>query len=191
MDLSYLTKRTIGKIYMLFKGISGRLRLWAMVTNPNVQLGQSCRIDPTAKIETKYGGSISIGENTEILEGVLIQTYGGKITIGANCSINPYTIIYGHGNTTIGENVLIAGGCMIIPSNHSFSNPTISIREQPSVSKGITIERNVWIGHGSSVLDGVTIGQGSVVAAGSVVNKTIPAHSVVAGVPAQVIKKRI
>ena len=79
---------------------------------------------------------------------------------------------------------------MIIPSNHNFEDINKPIREQENISKGITIEDNVWIGHGCSILDGVNVGKGSVIAAGSVVNKSIPQFSVAGGVPAVVIKKR-
>jgi acetyltransferase-like isoleucine patch superfamily enzyme len=65
-------------------------------------------ISKSAKIELKFGGQIYIAGNTEVLEGVIIQTYGGLIQIGKNCSINSYTIIYGHGGVKIGDNVLIA-----------------------------------------------------------------------------------
>ena len=140
--------------------------------------------------EIRDGGKIFIGKNSQILDGVLILTYGGTIDIGENCNINPYTIIYGHGGTKIGNNVLIAGHCMIIPNNHIFSDKNIPISKQGCIAKGITIEDDVWIGHGCSILDGVTIGKGSIIAAGSVVSKSVEAYSVVAGVPAKKIKER-
>jgi acetyltransferase-like isoleucine patch superfamily enzyme len=56
--------------------------------------------------------------------------------------------------------------------------------------KGIIIHDDVWIGTGARILDGVEIGEGCVVAAGAVVNKSVPPYSVVAGVPARIIKKR-
>jgi acetyltransferase-like isoleucine patch superfamily enzyme len=55
--------------------------------------------------------------------------------------------------------------------------------------KGIVLKRNCWIGANSVILPGVTVGENSVVAAGSVVTKDVPADTVVAGVPARVIKK--
>jgi acetyltransferase-like isoleucine patch superfamily enzyme len=144
-----------------------------------------------AKIDTFKGGTISIDSNTEILDGVLVITYGGDIKIGKDCSINPYTIVYGHGNTTIGNNVLIAGGCMIIPSNHIFSRTDIPISVQGKESQGIEISDDVWIGHGCSILDGVKIGEGSVIAAGSVVTQSVEAYSIMGGVPARLLKKRV
>jgi acetyltransferase-like isoleucine patch superfamily enzyme len=186
----FLIKKIGGKLYGAMRKIAGTLRYWQIATDSRIQLGTNCHIDSSAKVAIKFGGAIQIGEQSEILEGVVIQTYGGNIRIGSHCSINAYTIIYGHGNTTIGDNVLIAGGCMIIPSNHAFDDPKKLIREHDSISQGITIANNVWIGHGCSILDGLTIGEGSVIAAGSVVNVSIPPFSVAAGIPAKVIKSR-
>jgi acetyltransferase-like isoleucine patch superfamily enzyme len=119
------------------------------------------------------------------------MAYGGCITIGDNCSINPYTVLYGHGKgLVIGSNVLIAGHCLIIPANHVFARTDITINKQGTASKGIIIEDDVWIGAGCQVLDGVTIGKGAIIAAGSVVNKSVDAYTIVGGVPAGFIKNR-
>lgn len=156
----------------------------------NIHLASQVSIRETAVIECRHGGSISVGSGTEILDHAMLLTYGGSIDIGQNCSINPFTIIYGHGRTKIGNNVLIAAHTVIIPSNHNFSSLDIPIRLQGNTSQGITIEDDVWIGAGCKVLDGVTIGRGSVIAAGAVVNKNVEPFSVVGGVPAKLIKKR-
>ncbi len=167
-----------------------RSRLKKIKSDPNISISKRTKLSSDCKIEVRLGGTISIDSGTEILDGVMLFSYGGKIEIGKNCSINPYTIIYGHGNTKIGDNVLIAGQTMIIPANHNFNNTNIPIREQGVTTLGITIESDVWIGHGCTILDGVTIGTGSVIAAGSVVNKDIPPHTVNGGVPSKVLKNR-
>lgn len=147
---------------------------------------------PSVTFDTTKGGIVSIGSGNEILHGCLLMTYGGSITIGNNCSINPYTILYGHGKgLVIGNNVLIAGHCLIIPSNHVFSRIDIPINRQGENSRGIIIEDDVWIGAGCQILDGVTIARGTIVAAGSVVNKSTDPYSIVAGVPARKIKSRM
>lgn len=156
-----------------------------------IKIGDNVFIEESAKLKIIQGGEIVIGNNCGILDGVLIMTYGGNISIGSNCSINPYTIIYGHGGTKIGNNVLIAGHCMIIPNNHVYKDRSKTIWEQGNISKGINIEDDVWIAHNCSILDGVTLEKGSVVAAGAVVNKNVPAYAVVAGVPAKIIKYRV
>jgi acetyltransferase-like isoleucine patch superfamily enzyme len=150
----------------------------------------SVRISKNVTLDINYGGKIIIDQQTEILNGVLLMTYGGNITIGFNCSINPYTVLYGHGNLTIGNNVLIAAHCVIIPANHNFEDNTITINKQGLTKKGITIKDNVWIGCGCRILDGVTIGEGAIIAAGAVVNKDVLPYTTVGGVPAKVIKNR-
>ncbi|MBW4481634.1 MAG: acyltransferase [Tildeniella torsiva UHER 1998/13D] len=110
--------------------------------------------------------------------------------IGNNCSINPFSIIYGHGGVNIGNDVLIAAHVVIIPSNHNFDSLQHPIRTQGNTSLGISIEDNVWIGTGAKILDGVTIHEGGIVGAGAVVTSNVEAYSIVGGVPARTIKLR-
>jgi len=158
--------------------------------NKNVFLHSSVKVYPNVIFDTIYGGTIEVNEKTEILYGVILMTYGGFIKIGKNCSINPYTVLYGHGGLTIGNNVLIAGQCLIIPANHNFNNPDIPINRQGETRKGVVIEDNVWLGAGVKILDGVTIGYGAIVAAGAVVSKDVEPNTIVGGVPAKKIKDR-
>ncbi len=181
----------VNKLRHLFTKLFFKARIRILTLNKSIKIQSGNRIYPSTRIKTNCGGEISIGKNNELLYGVCLMTYGGSIKIGDNCSINPYTIIYGHGKgLQIGDNVLIAGHCMIIPSNHNFTRTDIPINQQGESSKGIIIEDDVWLGTGVKVLDGVTIGKGSIVAAGAVVNKNVDAHCVYAGVPAKKIKKR-
>lgn len=159
--------------------------------DPNIKVGKNVFVANTATLETRFGGTIKIGANTKIWDGVLILTYGGNIEIGENCSINPYTIIYGHSRTTIGNNVLIAGHSMIIPANHNFERNDLPIKEQGETKIGISIEDDVWIAHGCSILDNVKISKGSIIGAGSVVTKSTEPYGIYVGVPAKLIKKRI
>ena len=171
--------------------VKRRLKIWFGIAPPSkIKIGKEVFIAKSAVVESRRGGNISIGSDTEILDGVLLLTYGGNIIIGEHCSVNPYTIIYGHGGTIIGNNVMIAGHCMIIPNEHTYISKEKTILDQGASSKGIVIEDDVWIGHSCSILDGVRIGKGAVIGAGSVVTKDIPPYTVVAGVPAKMIKMR-
>lgn len=183
-------ERIILKVYGQFFKYFNLYKCLQIRNNKKISVGKNVLINPNAEVIIKGGGSISINDNTEINYGVLIITYKGCIKIGSNCSINPYTIIYGHHNTTIGNNVLIAGHCMIIPNTHTYSNINQTIYDQGCTGKGIIIQDDVWIGHGCSILDNVIIGRGSVIAAGSVVNRNVPPYSIYGGVPAKFIRKR-
>ena len=130
---------------MPVKKIISKFRNRIFQRNRALRFGKHVQVDSTvtlaesAVVEIRYGGEINIGAFTELLDGVLILSYGGKISIGSKCSINAYTIIYGHGGVTIGNDVLIAGHCMIIPNNHNYKNKHVAIRDQGATSKGIII----------------------------------------------------
>lgn len=176
----------------MLEKVRKKIRIHITNLKRGISLDTSINIHKSVVISTAFGGEILVKEQTELQVGVCLMTYGGIIEIGKRCSINPYTVIYGHGRgTIIQDDVLIAGHCLIIPANHNFSDLHTTINSQGINSKGIIIESNVWIGAGCKILDGVTIGYGSIVAAGSVVTKSIEPLSIVAGIPAKIIRKRI
>ena len=115
---------------------------------------------------------------------------GAKISIGEKSRIHG-TCIHAYTSISIGRHCLIAANCQIIDSSgHDLSFDDVYNRVNTvGDSRPIVIEDAVWIGANSIILPGVTIGKGSVVAAGSVVVKDVPAMSVVAGNPAKVIKQ--
>ena len=112
---------------------------------------------------TDFGKNIHIGENVFINACCHFQDHGG-VTLGDGCQI--------------GHNVVFATlNHGIEPENRRFTYPA-----------PIVLGRNVWVGSNSTILQGVTIGDNSVVAAGAVVTKNVPADTIVGGVPARVIK---
>jgi len=131
-----------------------------------------------------------VGAGSTIRHFVIVRTYGSNVEIGENCSVNPFTIIDGGGDIIVGNDVRIASHVSIVASNHVFEDPTAPIRTQGLRREGIRIGDDVWIGTGARILDGVEIQNGAVVAAGAVVTKKVPAGTIVAGVPAEVIGRR-
>lgn len=90
----------------------------------------------------------------------------------------------------IGKFTMIGPNCYFYTYDHGIQ-PDQPMAMQPWSSKGgIKVDEDVWIGVGSTILDGVHIGKGAIVAAGSVVTKDVPDYAVVGGVPAKVIKMR-
>lgn len=157
----------------------------------NILLGKRSKISRFNLLAASGNGkSIVIGDDCSIGQGCILRAFHGNITIGNHCSLNPYVVIYGGGGVSIGNYVRIATHTTIVASNHRFEDVDRLIMNQGNEYKGVVIEDDVWIGANVVVLDGVHIGEGSVIAAGAVVNKDVPKYSVMAGVPAKLVKKR-
>lgn len=90
----------------------------------------------------------------------------------------------------VGKNVLISQAVTIRDTTHVFDSVDIPICKQGIKTAPVVIEDDVWLGHGATILMGVTVGTGAVVAAGAVVTRNVEAYSVVGGVPAKVLKRR-
>lgn len=118
---------------------------------------------------------ITIGEETAFTavkgKKVLLQASEGPITIGKFC--------------------LISWNVTFATPSHSidYCYADTAVKCRPAFGKPIVVEDYVWIGCNAIILPGVTIGKGSIIAAGSVVTKSIPENCVAAGIPARVIKK--
>ena len=96
----------------------------------------------------------------------------------------------------VGDHVMITSGTFVITGNHRIDIPgrymdSITDDEKcPDNDQDVVFKGDNWIGVGSIILKGVTIGEGAVVAAGSVVTQDVPPYTIVGGVPAKVIRKR-
>jgi acetyltransferase-like isoleucine patch superfamily enzyme len=110
--------------------------------------------------------------------------FGRHIELGKNVFINHACTFLDLGGIIIEDDVLIGPKVCLITENHPVNPNDRKILDL----KPVIIKHNAWIGANSTILPGVTIGQNSVVAAGSVVTKDVPTNTVVAGVPAKIIK---
>ncbi|MCB0332392.1 MAG: acyltransferase [Bdellovibrionales bacterium] len=135
-------------------------------------------------------GKIQLGSHLHLSTGVVLNAWGGNITVGDSVFIGPYSVLYGHGSVTIGNDCLIAEHCSILSANHTIPHKDRKIRWEPDVRSNTVIGNDVWLGAGARVLAGVTIGDGAVIGAGAVVSTDIPPYSVAVGVPAKVIRTR-
>ena len=110
--------------------------------------------------------------------------FGKNLTLGRDIFINLGCRFQDTGGITIGDGTLIGHGSTLTTLNHSI-DPDRRADMSPAP---IVIGRKVWLGAGVTVVPGVTIGDGAIVAAGAVVTKDVPAHTIVGGVPARVIR---
>jgi acetyltransferase-like isoleucine patch superfamily enzyme len=110
---------------------------------------------------------------------------GDEIRVGHHVFVNQNCTFYDLGGLDISDDVMIGPNVSIITAGHPLEP---SQRRAATVGKPIVIERGVWIAAGAIIIGGVTVGQHSVVAAGSVVTKDVPANTLVGGNPARVIR---
>lgn len=127
------------------------------------------------------------GSNVYIATGVVLK--GGRNAVfGSNLSFHDGCYIDATGGLVVGDNVSVAHQVSILTFNHTWSNPELPIKYNPVELKSVVIEDDVWIGCGVRIMPGVTVGRRSVIAAGSVVTRDVPRGTLVAGVPARVVR---
>lgn len=134
------------------------------------------------------GGEIVFGRAVSFSGNVTIVARGGRIEIGDNSQIGEGSMIIARQGIHIGADVLIAEYVVIRDQDHSLTSDPI--HKAGFTTAAIVIEDNVWLATKSTILKGVHIGSGAVVAAHALVNKSVAARTVVAGIPAQQIKTR-
>jgi acetyltransferase-like isoleucine patch superfamily enzyme len=153
--------------------------------------------------QARLGGSLLLSEDVYVAESAAVfcdelrmgeRSYiaahayvTGQIVLGADSTINPFAAV--RGRITIGDGVRIGAHTSLIAFNHGTA-PGQPIFQQPHTALGITIGDDVWIGSNVTILDGVTIGPHTIIGAGAVVTKDVPANTIVAGNPARILRSR-
>jgi acetyltransferase-like isoleucine patch superfamily enzyme len=110
---------------------------------------------------------------------------GNEIRVGHNVFVNQNCTFYDLGGLDIADDVMIGPNVSIITTSHPIAP---SQRRAVTIGRPIVIEKGVWIATGATIIGGVTVGENSVVAAGSVVTRDVPANTLVGGNPARVIR---
>lgn len=167
-DSNYCFKKMIKKIFRKLHRLAFLIKIivrsfyYKLLFNESAK-GISGTVRIVGRISVINPENISVGKHSTINEGVVLNAVD-KITIGNNVRISPYVVI-------------ITTGLKTDESGY-----------KRHISAPVVIEDDVWIGTGSTVLQGVKIGKGSIIAAGSVVTKDVPEKVLVAGVPAAIKK---
>lgn len=132
----------------------------------------------------------SLGAGCEFGSGIIIQGHQ-FIKIDQNCRINDKVILQsGPGSILkISQNVTLSFGSQIMTGQYQLN--TSGHNRNLHTYSSVFIHENVWVGSNAIILPGITIGKGSIIAAGAVVTKDVPANVVVAGSPAKIIKNLI
>ena len=149
--------------------------------------GNHSVIHHSARMDTPPYRKFSLGDYSVIESFACINNAVGDVMIGDHTRVGLHNTIIGP--VIIGNHVNLAQGITVTALNHNFEDSNKRIDEQGVSTNQVVIEDDVWIGANAVILPGVTIGHHSVVAAGAVVTKDVPPHSLVAGVPAKIIKQ--
>lgn len=133
----------------------------------------------TALMQEIFKGKI--GEGSRVMSP-LTAIRPHEVTIGKNCIVMPGGLMMSAGTITIEDGAQIAANVQLISNNHDpYERMVITC-------KPVIIRKGAWVGAGSTILPGVTVGKYAIVGAGSVVTKDVPDYAVAVGSPAKVIK---
>lgn len=148
---------------------------------PDVKLGKDVKVYDFVNL---YG--CTIGDRTKI--GTFVEIQKGA-TIGADCKVSSHTFICE--GVTIEDGVFVGHNVSFINDKYPRStNPNGAMQTEADWAVVPTlVKKGASIGTTTTVLCGVTIGENAIIGAGSVITKDVPPNTVVAGVPARVIRK--
>lgn len=147
----------------------------------DVELASDVFVSPYADV---YPKRLRIGAGSYVAAHAYVME---DVTLGERCTLNPYAIA--RGLVVMGDDVRVGAHASLLGFNHGIASDR-RVDQQPTVTKGITIGDDVWIGSNAVVVDGVTIGSHAVIGAGAVVTKDVPEWAVMGGNPARLIRDR-
>lgn len=174
--------------YIIMNQRDARPRWYVRLLAPLYQhRGHGSKIYHSVRMDTPPYRRFWLGRRSVVESYCCINNAVGDVTIGNYTRIGIHCTVIGP--VCIGNNVNLAQGITVTALNHNFEDTSMRIDEQGISTKPVIISDDVWIGANAVILPGVTIGRHSVVAAGAVVTKDVPNNSLVAGIPAKVIRQ--
>jgi acetyltransferase-like isoleucine patch superfamily enzyme len=142
------------------------------------------------ELEVGRKGTIDFGRFVWIGDGTKIRCHEGRVEIGQKTVMGQECTISAYQRVRIGEQCVIADRAMFIDFDHGVVEVERPIRLQGIYKRDVIVGSNVWIGYGACILRGVSVGDNSIVGTNCVVTKDVPANSIVAGIPARIIRMR-
>lgn len=172
-------------------GLSDRIRQWWHLDRRKIRHGAGCMVKRHVDIRMTENAVLELGDRVLIDDYAFLQLTmpNPHLTIGSDVTIGRHNVIAVKGRTIIGDCTLLGPYCQINDQSHGMSRSDLIINQR-AIIEPVTIGRDCWLGAGTRVLPGVTIGDGAIVGAGSVVTHDIPPYQIWAGVPARFLKER-
>jgi acetyltransferase-like isoleucine patch superfamily enzyme len=156
-----------------------------------IKLGEKCSVLTHAVLRNGKGVEMGKGSSVSSYCNIFPREpgYDGKFIMGEGSNIGDNTIIDTSDDVIIGDLVAVGPACILYTHDHDYeSNPAAAWKGGVITGK-IVIENGAWVGARVTLLPGIIIGKNAVIAAGSVVTKSVPAGEIYAGIPAKFIKK--
>ena len=174
--------------WLIMNQLETRPRWYVRMLAPLYQhRGRHSKIYHSVRMDTPPYRKFSLGDYSVVESFSCINNAVGDVVIGDHTRVGLHNTVIGP--VTIGSHVNLAQGITITALNHNFGDKSQRIDDQGVSTDPVIVGDDIWIGANAVILPGVNIGHHSVVAAGAVVTKDVPPHSLVAGVPAKIIKE--
>ena len=174
--------------WLIMNQVETRPRWFIRLLAPLYQhRGRHAIIHHSVRMDTPPYRKFWLGDYSVVESFACINNAVGDVIIGDHTRIGLHNTIIGP--VTIGSHVNLAQGITITALNHNFDDSEKRIDQQGISTKEVVLEDDIWVGANAVILPGVTIGKHAVVAAGAIVTKDVPPHSLVAVVPAKVIRQ--
>jgi acetyltransferase-like isoleucine patch superfamily enzyme len=174
--------------WLIMNQLETRPRWYVRMLAPLYQhRGRHSKIYHSVRMDTPPYRKFSLGDYSVVESFSCINNAVGDVVIGDHTRVGLHNTVIGP--VTIGSHVNLAQGITITALNHNFGDKSQRIDDQGISTDPVIVGDDIWIGANAVILPGVNIGHHSVVAAGAVVTKDVPPHSLVAGVPAKIIKE--
>lgn len=174
--------------WLIMNQVETRPRWFIRLLAPLYQhRGRHAIIHHSVRMDTPPYRKFWLGDYSVVESFACINNAVGDVIIGDHTRIGLHNTIIGP--VIIGSHVNLAQGITITALNHNFDDSEKRIDQQGISTKEVVLENDIWVGANAVILPGVTIGTHAVVAAGAIVTKDVPPHSLVAGVPAKVIRQ--
>jgi abequosyltransferase len=173
--------------------------IWMRLTYPFAGFGRGVSIHHSCEIRRPASNSIRIGDFVYLASGTWLNVpefavaSTPMITLENGCRIGRHCMISAKNRVHLEEDVLLGPSVLITDHSHRFSDLELPIHAQGlTVGGTVRVERNCWLGHGAAIVctsGDLVVGRNSVVGASSVVTRSVPPFSVVAGNPAKIVKR--
>jgi acetyltransferase-like isoleucine patch superfamily enzyme len=186
-------------VHFFSRALNKAHSVWVSLTYPFASKGRKMHFHFSSELSRQAASRISLGNSVSLRKGAWLNvsdpnpTGDPAIVIEDNCAIGTYSIISAKNRIHIERDVLIAQWVLIVDHNHAYEDITVPVVKQGITGGGrIRIGQGSWIARGAAIIcprGELTIGRNCVVAANSVVTQSVPDYSLVAGLPARIIRQ--